>query len=210
RHNIKSNGGSRSMKGMMYINNQDAYEVYGLVINKGVDRELLKPPVKKEGYAYDWGDEDGIETDPDESPVFERKRYNLPLTLMADNYSDFATKYTEFVNFLLTAKEFNLDISHLSRRFIVRYKSVTSFDKLRPIHSGGKIGCALWLQLTDDYPTDIFLNGVPNPPTFLDIVLNGSGIPVLTWTEGNMNGSPKTGNRIQRRVLGGQWSNLVD
>lgn len=198
------------MKGMMYINNQDAYEVYGLIINKGVDRELLKPPKSKPGFSYDWGDENGIETDPDEPPVFERKTYNLPMTLMADNYSDFATKYTEFVNFLLTAKEFNLDISHLNRRFIVRYQSVTSFDKLTPFHSGGKIGCALWLQLTDDYPTEIFLIGVPNPPTLLDIVLNGSGIPVLSWVEGNMNGSPKTGNRIQRRVLGGQWSNLVD
>lgn len=198
------------MKGMMYINNQDAYEVYGLVMRPGCDEELLKLPKPKPGYEYDWGDENGIETDPDEIPVFERKEYNLPVMLIADNYIDFFSKYTQLAFFLMERSEFNLDVIHLQRRFKVKFKDMTRFDKLTTFQGFGEVASDLILQLTDDYPDEIFNRGVPDAPYLNEITLNVSDHPILTWVEGSTGETPKTGNKIQRRLLNGSYSDIAE
>src|SRR5690606_1058902 len=103
-----------------------------------------------------WGDEDGIETDPNEVPVFERETYNLPLYVEAASESAFYLKYNALRNFLLNATEFNLDVLNMGRRFKVRYADMSSFQTLTRINGNNKVGCYITIQLTDDYPTDTF------------------------------------------------------
>lgn len=198
------------MKGMMYINNQDAYEAYGLVMRVGCDNELLKLPVRKPGYEYNWGDEDGVEFDPDEEAVYEQKRYSLPMTIIGDNYNDFFSKYNQLTDFLTEGEEFDLDVVHLRRRFKVRYLSMTSLSKLTSFQVNGKVACNIILQLTDNYPTEIFNRGVPDAPYLNEITLNVSDHPVLTWVEGATGETPKTGNKIQRRLLNGSYSDIAE
>jgi len=144
------------MIGFANINGQDAYTSYGIVFRPGTYAELLKAPKRKAGYEYNWGDEDGIETDPNEVPVFERQTYNLPLYVEAASESAFYLKYNALRNFLLNAKEFNLDFLKMGRRFKVRYADMSSFQTLTRINGNNKVGCYITIQLTDDYPTDTF------------------------------------------------------
>lgn len=144
------------MIGFAKINNLDVYTTYGILFRKGTYAELLKAPKRKKGYEYDWGDSNGIETDPNEVPVFERKSYNLPIYLEADNETKFYQKYNAFIQFLYSAKEFNLDFIAMGRRFKVRYSDMSSFNKLTTIKGNNKVGCYFTLQLTDDYPVSNF------------------------------------------------------
>lgn len=144
------------MIGFANINGQDAYTTYGIVFRPGTYAELLKAPKRKAGYEYNWGDEDGIETDPNEEPVFERQTYNLPLYMEAANEIQFYSKYNAFRSLLFNAKEFNLDFIKMGRRFKVRYADMSSFQNLTKIHGNNKVGCYITLQLTDDYPADTY------------------------------------------------------
>ena len=144
------------MIGFANINGQDIYTTYGISFRPGTYSELLKAPKRKKGYEKDWGDEDGIETDPNEEPVFERQTYNLPIYLEASSESAFYLKYNALRNFLLNAKEFNLDFLKMGRRFKVRYADMSTFQNLTRINGNNKVGCYITIQLTDDYPTDTF------------------------------------------------------
>lgn len=141
------------MTGSLKFNNIDVFDTFGMCLRKGADNQLLQFSKRKSGYENNWPDENGIETDPGESPVFERLIYNLPVLMIATGKGDFFTKYDALRSFLLTAKEFNMDIAHLPRRFKVRYSDMTGFDKLTTFSQEGTIGCFFNLVLTDDYPT---------------------------------------------------------
>lgn len=144
------------MTGFAAINGQDLFATYGIAFRPGTYAELLKAPKRKKGYEFDWADENGIETDPDEAPVYERQTYSLPIFIQADNGAQFYARYNAFKAFLYASGEFNLDFIEMGRRFKVRYSDMTSFTKLTLIKGSGKVGCYFTLQLTDDFPTEVF------------------------------------------------------
>ncbi len=145
------------MIGFANINGQDIYTTYGISFRPGTYSELLKAPKRKKGYEKDWGDENGIETDPNETPVYERQTYTLPIFIDAMGAAQFYSRYNAFKTFLLNSKEFNLDFLEMGRRFKVRYSEMSSFDKLTRINGNNKVGCYFTIQLTDDYPTENFI-----------------------------------------------------
>lgn len=144
------------MTGFANINGEDVFTTYGIVFRPGTYAELLKAAKRKKGYEYDWQDENGVETDPEEVPVYERLTYNLPIFQQADNGAQFYERHYAFQNFLYGSGEFNLDFLEMGRRFKVRYADMTAFQKLTRISGTGKVGCYFTLQLTNDYPTEIF------------------------------------------------------
>lgn len=144
------------MIGFAAINNQDLFTTYGISFRPGTYSELLKAPKRKAGYEYNWGDENGIETDLDEVPVYERQTYNLPVFIQANSDAQFYSRFNAFKAFLYTSGEFNLDMLEMGRRFKVRYSDMSSFQTLTRIKGSNNVGCYFTLQLTDDYPTDTF------------------------------------------------------
>lgn len=144
------------MIGFCTINGLDVYSTYGISFRPGTYAELLKAPKRKKGYEKDWDDENGIETDPQEGPRFERQTYNLPIFIQANNAVQFYSRFNAFKAFLYTSGEFHLDMLEMERRFKVRYWDMTSFDKLTLIKNSSKVGCYFTLQLTDDHPVDNF------------------------------------------------------
>lgn len=140
----------------MKFNGINAKTVYGCEPRPGFDEQLLQLPKRKPGYEFNWADENGMETDPNETPVFERKTYQLPIMISGIGKTDFFTKYNALTNFLLNAKEFNLDVDYLARRFKVRFSDITAFDKLNMFTQNGLTVCFFTLVLTDDYPASNF------------------------------------------------------
>lgn len=144
------------MIGFSNINGLDIFSTYGISFRQGTYAELLKAAKRKKGYEWDYNDQNGIETDPDEVPVYERQVYNLPIFIEADSELQFYSRYNAFKSFLYNSKEFNLDMLEMGRRFKVRYSDMTSFEKLTIIKGANKVGCYFTLLLTDDYPTSNF------------------------------------------------------
>lgn len=140
----------------MKLNGLDAFATYGIQLREGADEQLLQLPKKKPGYEFSWPDENGTETDPAETPKFERKTYALPIVIFGDGQTDFFANYNALTAFLLAAGEFNLDVEHLGRRYKVRYSEMSAFNKLNMFTTSGLIACYFTLSLTDDYPTASF------------------------------------------------------
>lgn len=137
----------------MIIAGVDIRNQYGIRAGKKAYSEIEKSAKAKKGYEYDFTDENGIQTDPNEVTKFERKTYQIPLVLIANNLTDFLNKKRAFEQFLYGLKEFNLDVPFLSRRWKVRYSEITNLDILNISNVNGKNVCRFTLVLTDDYPT---------------------------------------------------------
>lgn len=136
----------------------DVYSSYGISFRPGTYKELLRAPKRKKGYEYGWIDEDGMETDPNEIPVYERQVFTLPFVILADNETQFFEHYEAFTTFVTNSNEFNLDFLKLNggRRFKVKYAEMTDFETLTKISGTNKIGCYFTIQFTNDYPTQKF------------------------------------------------------
>jgi len=124
------------MIGFAKINGLDVFSTYGISFRPGTYAELLKAAKRKAGYEYNWNDENGIETDPDEVPVYERQVYNLPIFIQADNGIQFYQRYNALKSFLYSSKEINLDFLEMGRRFKVHYLDMTDFQNLTKINEG--------------------------------------------------------------------------
>lgn len=140
----------------MIINTVNIKTQYGIRSGKKAYSELEKPAKAKQGYEFSFSDENGTQTDPNETPVFERKTYQIPMVLIANSLSDFLAKKRGFEQFLYGLKEFNLDIPFLNRRWKVRYSEMTGLDILNIYNVDGKMVCNFNLILTDDYPISNF------------------------------------------------------
>lgn len=140
----------------MIINTVNIKTQYGIRSGKKAYSELEKPAKAKPGYEYNFSDENGLVTDPNEVTVFERKTYQIPMILISNNLTDFLTKKRGFEQFIYGLKEFNLDIPFLNRRWKVRYSEMTGLDILNITNVNGKMVCNFTLTLTDDYPTSNF------------------------------------------------------
>lgn len=193
---------------MVSLDGLDIAVEYGLYPDRGFDNQLLALPSRKPGYEYDWQDEDGTETDPDEAPVYQRITHTLPFNMVASSFGEFQTKYNSLALALMSSNELTMDIPRLNKRFLLRYSSMSSFEKISQTFHIGKFGVKIIIQFTNDYPRGFSL-GTPDAPYLNEITVNGSNEPVLTWTEGNEGESSKQGNKIQRRQVGGSWSDLV-
>lgn len=144
------------MIGFAKMNGLDIYSTYGISFRPGTYDELLKAPKRKKAYEYDWKDESGIETDPNEMPVYERQVFNLPIVIIAENGEQFYHRYGELTTFLLNSKEINLDFIEMGRRFKLQYAEMSDFQKLTKISGTSLVGCYFTIQFTNDYPTQKF------------------------------------------------------
>lgn len=196
---------------MVKLDGVDIASAYGLYPDRGFHDQLLQLPKRKPGYEFDWSDENGMETDLTEIPVFERMTYTLPFTLIADNKADYQAKYDALSAVLLSqaGNEMIMDVEDLNRRFKIRYANMGLFEKITKVFHIGRIGVKIVIQFTSDYPNGLFTIGTPSAPFLEEITLNGSDKPVLTWVEGDHGDSAKLGNKIQRRQVGGVFADLI-
>lgn len=137
------------------INGQDVFNVYGLVFQKGTQEELLRLARRKEGYAYEWPDEDGTERD-DTDPVFESKEVNIRAIMVGSNKADFLAKYNALKTFLMGSGYFDFDSIVLNKRFKLLYQDMSSYELLNPIRDNEQIVARVSFIFFDDFPTSNF------------------------------------------------------
>jgi len=138
----------------MIINGINAETTYGICLAEGAFRELWKLPVAKQGFEKNWPDENGMETDPLETPVYERLDYSLPLLLTAPSESDYWAKLNAFLAFSFQNRYITLDIPERSRRFKLVNKGFANYDEY--LESNDPNTLLVW-NLSNDHPTENFI-----------------------------------------------------
>lgn len=138
----------------MIINGINAEAVFGICLAEGAFRELWKQPVAKRGYEKDWPDRNGIETDPLETPVYERLDYSVPLLLVAESQADYWTKLNAFLAFCYQNRYIILDIPERYRRFRLVNRGFANYEEY--LESGDPNAGLIW-NLSNDHPTENFI-----------------------------------------------------
>lgn len=81
----------------LYINGNDAFLRYGVLLTQGGINDLLKYPTRKAYLYNDWFEQEGIDADLSE-PLFEPKEVNLTFYASSDsNLEEFVTDLTRSV-----------------------------------------------------------------------------------------------------------------
>lgn len=139
---------------MMKLNNINANAAWNIHLEKGGYDSLLNDLKAKQGYEFNWPDEDGMETDPLEDVKFERRTYGLPIVIFGQGKQDLVNNYSSFLTFIKNSKEIILEtgLSAPLKFFKVRFSSLTAFKTVNMFTENGLIGCRFTLSFTDDYP----------------------------------------------------------
>lgn len=135
----------------MIINGLNAETSFGLVLADGAYNVLWTPPRAKPGYEYNWPDQNGIETDPDQPQVFERIEYSLPLILTATDEADYWDKFHAFCQFVYSNRNIILDIPERNRRFKLVNMGISNYDEAV---DGYRPNALLRWELANDNPTE--------------------------------------------------------
>ncbi len=131
------------------INNQDTVSAYGLHFLKGTYSQLdAMPELKDNGLSIDWAGEDGTERYHGDKR-FQSITYNLPCAILAASSADYEQKLHSLQTFLITAGEFNFDITCRNRRFKLSYQNMTGFNRIGN-------NAQFTLVLINDHPTEYF------------------------------------------------------
>lgn len=138
------------------IHGSEVYPVYGIVFPKGLDKQLLKLPVKKKSSTdLSYSDHNGTERSNVDSPFYESATLSIDILFKAESGVEFFHKYGAFTEFILKAGYFNFDVARMGRRFKLLYSEMSSFDKLTAF-SDGLVGCTATLVLINDFPTEYY------------------------------------------------------
>ncbi|WP_286777004.1 hypothetical protein [Sphingobacterium sp. UBA2074] len=132
------------------FNGVDPETAYGLIIERGIDSQLMTiPELKDNGLSIDWANENGTERYHG-MRKFKSKTYSITGVIIASSPTDLQTKFNALATFFITTGEFNFDDTGKSRRWKVFYNKTTSQEKLN------SRAIRLTFELIDDYPVDIF------------------------------------------------------
>lgn len=141
--------------GQYLLDGKDLYIEYGFIIATGKS-DLLQFPKAKERYSYNWPDENGLEYDLEEVPVFDDPVASLSGHLIANSEVSFLTKRYKLFQQLRKKGLRKLKAIDISEEFDVFYLSSESGNMSRKIKDSTLIAWPLTIQLqTVNYVNDI-------------------------------------------------------
>lgn len=126
------------MKGAFYIDGNDAYLGFGLMITRSGYDELLAYPSLKPVDFNDWPEEDGIEADLS-APVLDTKELSLTFAVIG------RSKNGSFIEMLSDKSYHEFDLRDIGRKYTLR---LVSQPELK-LYTGGE---TFSLRFADDFP----------------------------------------------------------
>ena len=149
-----------ALNGLLYINNQDAYAVYGAYLaeekegsHKNYD-SLMKPSKAKAHVAVNFREDDG-EKYPDTLLVASEARdIDLRFAIIATDKTVFLQQYKAFLGLLKTGANGWLDLRfpELGMTFRVFYKESSGYEQLT-YFDDGEVGAILTVKFHEPIPS---------------------------------------------------------
>ena len=112
-----------------FINGKDLQSTFGIIVESGSDG-FLQMPKPKPYYKYDWGGENGVETDPTEPVVFEPRAVTVRFAIIVTAEASFWANYIAFINEINKPGLQKLFIEEAQRSFMVKNDSPGEFKRL--------------------------------------------------------------------------------
>lgn len=123
------------MTGDLFINNVDAYLVWGVNMNSGFISALLAPSANKELIENESRLEHGKRVIVEDEAIQESRTLTLTFHILGTNAQDYLSKHEDFVNTIRTGV-IKLKVPALGDRiFKLIYKKSISFDINRRLNS---------------------------------------------------------------------------
>jgi hypothetical protein len=123
--------------GYYELDGLDLWDNYGVFIEKGTDDFLILPE-RKESIQYDWPDLSGLSIDT-ATPAFKERQVELSCAIVANDESDFWTKYDAFRDALMAPGTRSLYVIELEKTFDVVYMKCTSFNRFTRLKTVSKV-----------------------------------------------------------------------
>ena len=139
------------MTGKWFLNNQDLYATYGVMIAKGSYNEMMSPPKPRRRMEYEYTDENGLRVDTQSPLTYEPYRYKIKIVIVANSFTDFWTRYNAFFSALAVPGIFALKIADLGITVNLCYEEAKNVDKLVRLKSG-KVASAYELSVLELNP----------------------------------------------------------
>lgn len=140
-----------SASGLMSIDSNDWYDVYGWVVAPNGYDDFLRFWDRKTPMQHDWADANGIDVDLT-TPVFKAKEINMPGAIVAKTEAEFWTRYRAMFNLLAQPGTRRIYVAEFSRSFYVYYDSCTAFGRLTRI-KGNQVACKYTLKFIEPVPS---------------------------------------------------------
>ncbi len=96
---------------------------------------ILQFPKRKEVYAHDWKDENGLEYDLDNAPLYEDKELELDCLLIAEGEADFWTNYNGLLGLINKTGWVDLYCAEADTALEVFYRSSSTPEQWKRIRS---------------------------------------------------------------------------
>ena len=156
------------MTGDLYIDEKDAYSVYGIYILEGGYNELVAMPPLKSIETNDWQEEDGIEADLS-APVLNSREVTIRFAVR-EAYRG----YLIFIETLSDGAYHVFDCPYIGRTYRLRLVSVGSFTSI------GDFG-VVNLKFADDFPLEGYTYSPPVSRLATGEFLSIGGVPLSDY-----------------------------
>lgn len=144
-------------KDRYFLNSDSLFSEFGVIIEKGGYKELLKEPQRKQGYVNDWTDENGIERFIE--PYFDTRNVSLNFVFICETLEDYLTKRENLYNILKAGSYVVLTSTTLNRSWELLYNNTSSVEDLTDIYKGGLVTSRHTINFLDDKTKGDFFNG---------------------------------------------------
>lgn len=145
--------------GLLFINDVDVCQSYGVFLTEDQENgytnydELMKPSPVKSYTEISFPEQDGVKLPAALSPKLEARDFTLYFALVADNRSQFYTRYSSFLS-LLRSGWLTIRVPELDRTYKVYYKECSGYNQLVSLsESSGEVGTRFKVKFREPSPT---------------------------------------------------------
>lgn len=132
------------MKGLLFINNRDAWTDFGAWLVEDKEGEtknysaLQKPPATKAHVAVSFREQDGEKLPEKLVQKWEPRDISLKFAVAADDRASFMSRRDTFVLFLKNGADgwLKIRVPELGKTYRVHYKDCSDYDHLEDIGNG--------------------------------------------------------------------------
>lgn len=101
---------------MVLINGKDI-TLWNAHLEEGNYPQLLAEPEAKEGYRYDWPDENGVDYDTAESVVYKTQRFIVSFLFSSRSLKEWAADYEAFLSEIRGGQGFDMQFMEIGKDY---------------------------------------------------------------------------------------------
>jgi hypothetical protein len=134
------------MVATVFIDGNDLYAEYGLILLRGSYDGLMQPPKRKASLQNNWQDQDGLDIDLTD-PHWEEKEVDLKFLMTATSEAMWWVQYNAFFTLVKGAARHVLQVTELNQSFNFYYKEVSNYTQITTITNRSLVAAQFTMKI---------------------------------------------------------------